>query len=602
MSSAVATPGRGSSSSNPGDPLHKPGHAERNLSTTIVWPMAMLRTLCWCAFAICSASRLANAAETQAPDPLQAIIAGLPDRPARESLLPLVRGDRSILIDLYTRRRGVLLWSTADGATAAAHALVGALQAVAAYGLRAEDYGADRLATQLEALSVDHQATDVQRALFDASLSNSVLKLLHDLHFGRVDPHAAGFDMPRRQDGFDGAAYLERLAKQSDAAAVLAEVEPNFLHYRLLRKALTRYRAIADSTELATLPTLSVRSVSLGQRYLGAAALRRLLVVLGNLPPEQGSRSDPILDGDLAAALKQFQYLHGLREDGILDKSTYAALTVPLAERVRQIELTLERWRWVPPLQAPTLIVNIPEFRLFLFRSELDSEADMLRMNVIVGRTYPKLHTPVFTSDMKAVVFRPFWEVPAAIAQHELLPQLRKNPHYLETQNLELVASNGQPSQPLTVNSDSLRALAAGQLRLRQRPGPDNALGLIKFVLPNSYSVYLHSTPAQRLFDEPRRAFSHGCIRVSDPVALAAAVMQGTAGDWTADRIRRAMDGDVTFSVILAHPVHVLILYGTAIASEDGAMHFFDDIYGEDRRLEALLGLKPVQTQLATRT
>jgi L,D-transpeptidase YcbB len=203
---------------------------------------------------------------------------------------------------------------------------------------------------------------------------------------------------------------------------------------------------------------------------------------------------------------------------------------------------------------------------------------------------------------MQSVVFRPFWEVPAAITQHELLPQLRKSPRYLEMQNLELVASSGQPSSSHAVNADTLLALATGQLRLRQRPGPNNALGLIKFVLPNSYSVYLHSTPARHLFDEPRRAFSHGCIRVSDPVALAAAVMRGTTGNWTAEKIRAAMNGEATFSVKLAQPVHVLILYGTAIASEDGAMHFFDDLYGEDHRLEALLGLQPVRTSLATRT
>ncbi len=143
----------------------------------------------------------------------------------------------------------------------------------------------------------------------------------------------------------------------------------------------------------------------------------------------------------------------------------------------------------------------------------------------------------------------------------------------------------------------NLQALAAGRLRLRQRPGPDNALGLIKFVLPNGYDVYLHSTPAQRLFAEPRRAFSHGCIRVSDPVALAADVMRGTAGEWTPEKVRAAMNGDDTFRVTLAQPVHVLILYGTAVATEDGAVHFFADIYGQDRRLEALLGLKPVATR-----
>ncbi|HUI59367.1 MAG TPA: L,D-transpeptidase family protein, partial [Steroidobacteraceae bacterium] len=211
----------------------------------------------------------------------------------------------------------------------------------------------------------------------------------------------------------------------------------------------------------------------------------------------------------------------------------------------------------------------------------------------IVGKVYPKLHTPVFTSEMRAVLFRPYWEVPASIARTEIVPLMRKNPHYLERENLELVASSA-PEVPLAVSSDSLQALAAGKLRLRQRPGPDNALGLIKFVLPNPYSVYLHSTPAQRLFDQARRAFSHGCIRVSDPVALAVEVLRGTAGDWTAEKVRAAMDGDSTFQVNLAQPVHVLILYGTAIATEDGAVHFFDDIYGDDRMLEGLLGLKPV--------
>jgi murein L,D-transpeptidase YcbB/YkuD len=214
-------------------------------------------------------------------------------------------------------------------------------------------------------------------------------------------------------------------------------------------------------------------------------------------------------------------------------------------------------------------------------------------MNVIVGKAYPQLHTPIFTAEMKAVLLRPYWEVPASIARREIVPILRKNPRYLDKENLELV-SNTARAVPLAVTPENLQALAAGKLRLRQRPGPDNALGLIKFVLPNPYSVYLHSTPAQRLFDEPRRAFSHGCIRVSDPVALAVEVLRGTPGNWTAEKVRAAMNGNSTFQVNLRQPVHVLILYGTAVATEDGAVHFFDDIYENDRMLETLLGLKPV--------
>jgi murein L,D-transpeptidase YcbB/YkuD len=210
---------------------------------------------------------------------------------------------------------------------------------------------------------------------------------------------------------------------------------------------------------------------------------------------------------------------------------------------------------------------------------------------------YPQLHTPIFTSEMKAVLFRPYWDVPSSIARAEILPLLRKNPRYLDRENLELVTSSA-PAIPLAVTPENLQGLAAGKLRLRQRPGPDNALGLIKFVLPNAYSVYLHSTPAQRLFDEPRRAFSHGCIRVSDPVALAVEVLRDTPGNWTAEKVRAAMTGNSTFQVDLAQPVHVLILYGTAVATEDGAVHFFDDIYGDDRMLETLLGLKPVTSGL----
>ena len=502
-------------------------------------------------------------------------------------------GDRRTLKELYERRSGVLLWSDGGVATGRAQSVITALRAASDYGLSAADYGGDALAAQLEALAGRRDPAPTQWQRFDISLSNAALLFVHDLHFGRVDPRAVGFDMPARRERFDSAAQLEQLATRADTAVMLAEVQPDFLHYRLLQHSLLRYRQLARTPDLTALPPLTRRAVTLGERYAGAPALRRLLAALGDLPPERASGSDETLDRDLSIALRRFQYLHGLREDSALGRVTFAALTVPLAQRVRQIELTLERWRWLPPPQASTIIVNIPQFRLFLFTSHLDREADMLRMNVIVGQEYPQLRTPVFAADMNAIVFRPFWDVPSSITHGELLPLLRKRPDYLRTQNMELVGEAAGEAPALAVTAGSLQALAAGRLRLRQRPGVDNALGLIKFVLPNSYGVYLHSTPAQHLFAKPRRTFSHGCIRVSDPVALAAEALRGTAGNWTPEKIQAAMNGEATLRVGLAQPVHVLILYGTAVASEDGAVHFFDDIYGHDRRLEAALGLRP---------
>ncbi len=540
----------------------------------------LARTLVACAL---TGTAICQAAERSTPEPAAA---------TARAASPAIR---RALGALYPGDAPALLWSHSGAATPQARALLEALQSVSVYGLSAADYAGSGLAARLATLSASHQAPPADWSRFDRELTSAALTLVQDLHFGRIDPRAAGFDMPPRAEGFDPAAVVAELAARSDTATVLSAVEPNYLHYRLLRQSLARYRELAAAPQLPALAPLPRRSVKPGEYYAGAVQLRARLAAVGDLSPQQAARTDPMLDDALVAGLKRFQYLHGLAEDGALGSSTLAVLGIPFAQRVRQIELTLERWRWVPPLRPPTLIVNIPEFRLFLIRSVVDDEADMLRMNVIVGRQFPQLHTPVFTADMTAVLFRPYWDIPPSIVRHELLAELRADPHYLEAHDMELVDSGAAESgATLMATPANLQALAAGRLRLRQRPGPDNALGLIKFVLPNGYDVYLHSTPAQRLFAEPRRAFSHGCIRVSDPVALAADVMRGTAGEWTPEKVRAAMNGDDTFRVTLAQPVHTLILYGTAVATEDGAVHFFDDLYGQDRRLEALLGLAPV--------
>jgi murein L,D-transpeptidase YcbB/YkuD len=217
-------------------------------------------------------------------------------------------------------------------------------------------------------------------------------------------------------------------------------------------------------------------------------------------------------------------------------------------------------------------------------------------MPVIVGQTYSRTRTPVFVGDLQYVIFRPYWDVPRSIVVHEMLPRIRADADYLRRNNLELVDGQSDAGAVVAPTATTLAALAAGQLRLRQRPGDDNSLGLIKFVFPNAHNVYMHGTPAQRLFLLSRRAFSHGCIRVNDPVALARYVLRDTAGDWDDAKITAAMHASTSLRVELRESIRVMILYGTALATEAGATDFFDDIYGDDRKLETLLGLSPVSS------
>jgi len=248
----------------------------------------------------------------------------------------------------------------------------------------------------------------------------------------------------------------------------------------------------------------------------------------------------------------------------------------------------MERWRWLPSeLVTAPIIVNIPQFRLFAFESTADSEARIRQMDVIVGKSFDSTQTPVFAADMSYLVFRPFWDVPHSIAVKEVVPTARRDPADIERRNMEIVRG-GEDSAALPNTAENVELVAKGSLRLRQRPGPNNSLGLVKFMMPNAYNVYLHSTPAQSLFAETRRDFSHGCVRVSDPVGLAEYVLRDSP-EWTRDKILAAMNGDKPLTVTLKNRIRVFIVYGTALAREQGDVLFFDDIYRHDARLEKAL-------------
>jgi murein L,D-transpeptidase YcbB/YkuD len=494
---------------------------------------------------------------------------------------------------LYDPTGAPLLWSTAGQLTSQAQALLRELGRADAYGLEPPDYGIAGTVNLVPAEGTS-AADPAWARLVDVQLSAAALHFLSDLHYGRVDPAAAGFELRAAHQPIDLTSALLKLAHDADVLATIHAAEPPFHHYQLLKEALVRYLSLAQHPQLTNLPVPPAH-LHRGDHYAGAAALRALLLALGDLPATAAPAQDGIFDTAASAGLRAFQTRHGLSADGLLGKATYAALTTPLQQRVRQIDLTLERWRWLPVFQTPPIIVNIPQFRLFAFHTTEDRVADILQMDVIVGRTFPHMQTPVFEAEMRYLVFRPYWDVPYSITQNEMLPKIRVNPDYLASQHLEIVRGQQDSSPTVPATAANIAALAAGQLRLRQAPGEDNALGLVKFIFPNTYNVYLHSTPAHQLFKETRRAFSHGCIRVSDPLALAQYVLRGAPDDWSAAKISAALNGAATLRVNLPQPINVLILYGTALATEAGPTLFFDDIYGYDRRLEHELGLTAIR-------
>jgi murein L,D-transpeptidase YcbB/YkuD len=505
--------------------------------------------------------------------------------------------DRDQIGKLYEGNGYRLLWSDGGKPTAAAIALLQQLRLAGERGLDPEDYPGNRLAyLLLDLIDAPHSAIE-QWALFDAGLSLAGVRFLSDVHLGRIDPSSMGHDLSVGRVKLDIPTTLTHLSSAVDVAVAVDALEPQFSHYALLKKQLAHYRALANEDGLTDLPGLPTKSLKPGDEYSGAAKLEHLLVVLGDAaPPPANAPAPQSLSSELVDGLKHFQGRHGEKADGVLGAATFIELTRPLSQRVRQIELTMERWRWLPSeLVAAPIIVNIPQFRLFAFESTADSEAHIRQMDVIVGKSFDSTQTPVFAADMSYLIFRPYWEVPYNIALKEVVPSARNNPADIERRQMEIVQGTGDSATVMPNTAENVELVAKGTLRLRQRPGPNNSLGLVKFMFPNPYNVYLHSTPAQSLFAETRRDFSHGCIRVSDPVGLAQYVLRDSP-EWTREKILAAMNGDKPLTVTLKNHIRVFIVYGTALATEKGNVLFFDDIYRHDERLEKALEARRVRT------
>jgi murein L,D-transpeptidase YcbB/YkuD len=290
--------------------------------------------------------------------------------------------------------------------------------------------------------------------------------------------------------------------------------------------------------------------------------------------------------GALVDGVKRFQDRHGLENDGVVGAGTIAAINVSLAQRIRQIELAMERMRWLPRLSdRPNVFVNVPLYRLWATDPVTGEEP--LRMNVVVGQSLNH-KTPLFIEQMEYVIFRPYWNPPRGITVREIIPHQRRDASYFDRERIEIVASGPDNAPALPPTADNLSAVVAGRLSIRQKPGPKNSLGLAKFIFPNAENVYMHGTPAQQLFSRARRDFSHGCVRLEDPARFAEWVLRDYP-EWTRDRIDKAMQGDRPTRVNLKQPITVVLFYDTVHVNSEGVVYFVGDIYGHDRVLDAAL-------------
>ena len=457
--------------------------------------------------------------------------------------------------------------------TTAALAVIGSS---AAHGLSPADYGEPGLTQAVAALRDKKEIGKKEIADLDTRLTTALLTVGRDVAIGRTSPHPAESHWKARRQLPDLAGTLNQSAA-GDVSTWLDAVRPHHPEYAALEKALANLQAQDDQGDWPAVPKTIVKPGASGP---GIVALRRRLAATGELPaPAAGGNPSPVYDDTVQAAVRAFQEHNGLKATGALDAATIAAMNVPLAERIRQVSLNLERWRWMPDdLGDRHFLVNIPYYHL-LAREHGKAVKDI---RVIVGQ--PGKETPVFSAEMTTVIFSPYWNIPDSIVEGETVPKVASDPEFLARNNIEIlrVSKSGTTTvDPSKVDWNDAQALK--ELSFRQKPGDKNALGHVKFLFPNSFDVYLHDTPSDNLFGRTGRALSHGCVRVEEPEELAKYVLRGYS-EWDEAHILEAMHAGVEKQVKLTQPIPVHIVYFTAWVDDAGGLHFQPDIYGYDRR------------------
>ncbi|QIX59994.1 L,D-transpeptidase family protein [Hymenobacter lutimineralis] len=460
-------------------------------------------------------------------------------------------------------------------------------------GLDPKDYKVkdfDKLFAELEAAQMDTTKRNALEKQIDVALSGTYFNWASDFYRGTVNPREVkSIDWQVKRNKIKLHKALMTILKERESTYPYYEFEPLHPEYDRLKKALADYRELQRQGGWAQLPATTKLKPGdssptvelLQQRLLNKPAPATAQAV----PVSNGGASAapaPKYDGELVAAVKEFQELNGLKPDGVVGGETLKQLNVPIQSRIEQITLNMERWRWIPKrFEADYLLVNIPDYKLHV----IEDNKEVFDMRVIVGKALNA--TPVFSDKMEYVVLAPYWNVPYSIIDKEMRANLTNNPvGTLDRLDMEVVKGSGAKATPIDPTSVDWANLTekTWKYTLRRRPGPKNDLGDVKFIFPNSNDVYLHDTPHDELFNQTKRGFSHGCVRVEEPIKLAEYLLRNKSG-YDEAKILDVISQRKEQYVALPEKLPVYLVYFTSWVDEAGKVHFREDIYGHDKSL-----------------
>jgi L,D-transpeptidase YcbB len=490
-----------------------------------------------------------------------------------------IRQREVCLATIYHETGAQPLWVTPQGPGEKASVILKYLNNAAQEGLRPEDYDV----AKIHALWRDTSFESLAR--LDTLLTFSAVKYVHDVSHGQIEAYVADPELfaEAGKQSFDPVDIIAKLTAAEDLDSFLGELPPRNVHYQALKTGLSVYTYLAETEKWDAIDT--GKTIRPGDQDSRIPAVRARLSVLAGIYTD--TSQDITYDEDLEPKVSLFQELHGLKADGLIGRNTIAALNVTPAERVEQIRINMARWRWQDhDFGDEYVLVNIANFSLHAYR---DGELNLI-LPVIVGQSQHQ--TPVFSDRIKYIEINPFWNVPTSIAVKEELPELQKNPNYLVEKNIRLFSSWQEDGIELDSTLIDWTLVTPGQMagyKLRQEPGPTNALGQIKFVFPNHYAIYLHDTPAKNLFSENKRSFSHGCIRVSSPERLALFLLERNDSSWDVTKVREIIAEGTRKVLQIRRPMPVHLTYQTAWVDKSGRIHFNDDVYGRDLKLKQAL-------------
>lgn len=531
----------------------------------------------WLILGVLSAALVRPPELTAQSAPIREILRARIEQLRENRTLPILdtRVASSIVVpDFYERRGFRPAWrdSTAVGD------LLRAIRDATDDGLDPRDYHL----SQLERLRAEIAGTPKPSAElladYDLLLSDALVRLGYHLRFGKVDPESLDptWNLSGDLGSQQPAVMMQRAIDSGSLYAAIEEQKPKHPIYTGLKAALARYRALRAGKEWTPVP--AGPTIKPGMADPRLPILRRRFADTGDLA-QAGSDTSTVFDAADSAAVQAFQHRLGLSEDGLFGPATRAALNVPITARINQIKINLERGRWVlHDLDSAFVAVNVAAFRIYY----IVGGKVVWQARTVVGQPYRK--TPVFRATLKYLVFNPTWTVPPIIFAEDVLPELRKDPvKALKKRGLKVVDHDGREIDPLTIDWSS-QTSAGFPYSLRQDAGDDNALGRVKFMLPNPYSVYLHDTPHKDLFERSQRAFSSGCIRVENALELAELILNDETR-WNRAAIDSVISTGETRTISLSRQLPVLVLYWTAWVGADGRLNFRNDLYGRDARL-----------------